>query len=329
MRENTVVTLTTEQGCALTQQPIAPPRFGEVQIHVAFAGVNRADVLQRMGLYPPPPDASPIMGLEVAGTVVAVGEGVEHWHVGDTACALVHGGGYATYVNARADHCLKPPARLSLQQAAALPEAALTVWHNLITLGQLQKGDITLIHGGASGIGSFGIQLAKARGATVITTVGTDAKAVAAHKLGADLVINYQTHALKDVLETHQYAGKIKVILDMAGGDFTPIHLDVIAPEGRIVCIGVMRGAKTTINLTTLFSKRLTLTGSTLRGLDVMSKAQGFREITAEVLPLIEAGAITPIVAAVVPLKDAQHAHDVMLSGEHVGKILLDCTHAH
>ena len=302
------------------------PAVGELLIAVDFAGVNRADVLQRMGLYPVPEDASPIMGLEVAGTVVSIGASVEGWAIGDKVCALVHGGGYASHAIARADHCLRVPTNLDTETAAALPEALLTVWHNVFTLGRLKAGETLLVHGGGSGIGSIAVQLAKARGANVIATAGGAEKCAAVKALGADDVIDYRTGNLLDALTDRGLIGHIDVILDIAGGDFTNINLAAAAPDGRILCIGVMRGSKAEIELFHILMKRLVLTGSTLRGMGVSRRAAGFNDIQREVMPLVETGVIKPIIHSCVPLAAAMSAHELMQSGEHMGKILLDCS---
>ena len=301
------------------------PKPSEVLIDVHFAGVNRADVLQRMGLYPVPDDASPILGLEVSGHVAALGDGVDGLKVGDPVCALVHGGGYASYAIARVDHCLPIPPSVSLQQAAALPEALLTVWHNVFSLGKLAPNEILLVHGGGSGIGSIAVQMAKAMGARVVATAGGAEKCQRVRKLGADHVIDYQQGALLEQLQGLGVAGQINVILDMAGGDFTGINLQVAAPDGRVVVIGMMRGLTAEIDLFQILMKRLTLTGSTLRGMGMAGRAAGFAAIRTTVMPLVESGAISPVVHHVLPLEQAMDAHGLMESGAHFGKILLHC----
>ena len=299
------------------------PRPGEVLIEVHFAGVNRADVLQRLGLYPVPEDASPILGLEVSGLVVALGDGVEDLRVGDQVCALVHGGGYASHAIARVDHCLAVPRTVSLEQAAALPEALLTVWHNVFALGKLTASETLLVHGGGSGIGSIAVQMAKAVGARVVATAGGSDKCRRVGELGADHVIDYQQGALLEQLQNLGIAGQLNVVLDMAGGDFTGINLQVAAPDGRVVVIGMMRGLTAEIDLFQILMKRLTLTGSTLRGMGAAGRAAGFAEIRAKILPFVESGAIRPIVHQVLPLEKAMEAHRLMESGTHFGKILL------
>lgn len=314
----------------LRSDEVPQPRAGEVLIAVDYAGVNRADVLQRLGLYPVPEDASPIMGLEVSGVVAAVSSqeseaAAEGFKVGDRVCALVHGGGYADFAIARADHCLGIPEGIDSRTAAALPEALLTVWHNVFTLGGLQPGNTVLIHGGASGIGSIGVQLAKQLGSRVLATAGGPVKCARVAELGAEFVADYRDGSLLDTFKSAGFAGKIDVILDLAGGDFTQTNLDLAAPDGRVVCIGVMRGMNAEINLFSILSKRLTLTGSTLRGMDLSTRAAGFRDLRTTVMPLVAQGAITPIIDSVFPLADAMRAHELMQGGSHTGKILLDC----
>lgn len=301
------------------------PGPGEILIAVDFAGVNRADVLQRLGLYPVPEDASPIMGLEVAGKVAALGEGVDRFHINQRVCALVHGGGYANYAIARVDHTLPVPDSLDTRDAAALPEALLTVWHNVFRLGKLQAGQTALIHGGGSGIGSIGIQMARAHGARAIATAGGSEKCARVLELGAEFVADYQSGDLADQLGRAGYAGKIDVILDIAGGDFTQTNLELAAPDGRVVCIGVMRGSRAEIDLFQVLMKRLTLTGSTLRGMGMIGRASGFEELELAMMPAVERGDIKPIIHSVFPLAEAMAAHELMQSGSHLGKILLDC----
>ena len=322
----TAVSIKDDQSTELTSRPTPAAGPGEVLIKCAFAGVNRADVLQRIGLYPPPPDASPTMGLEVSGTVAAIGEGVTGWREGDRVCALVHGGGYATHAIARVDHCLRPPTNLSLEEAAALPEALLTAWHNVVELGELKAGSIALIHGGASGIGTIAIQMAKALGATVISTAGNPEKCSKILELGADLAINYRDQDILQALNETGYGGKVNTVLDMAGGDYAQINIDACAPDGRIVCIGVMRGAMAEINLVSLFVKRLVLTGSTLRGMNAEAKAASFAALNPVLMPKVESGEIKPIIHAIYPLSDVMNAHNTMQSGTHTGKLLLDCS---
>lgn len=315
----------TPESLVLRQDEAPSPEDGEVLIEVHYAGINRADLLQRVGLYPVPKGASPIMGLEVSGSVIAVGNAVQHLASGDRVCALVAGGGYASHCLARADHCLKLPDTFDLARAAALPEALLTIWHNVMVLGQLEPGQTLLMHGGSSGIGSLGIQMAKVWGATVLATAGGAAKCSAVAKLGADQVFDYRGASLLEQMHQAGYAGKIDVILDMAGGDFTQINLDLAGLDGRVVCIGMMRGIKAEINLFTVLQKRLTLTGSTLRGMDLASKIRDFEAIRQHIMPSILNATIQPLVHAHYPLAEALAAQHAMQAGEHIGKLILDC----
>ena len=298
---------------------------GEVLIAVHHAGINRADVLQRLGLYPPPEDASPIPGLEVAGQVVAVGPECTHLQVGDRVCALTHGGGYASVAIAREDHCLTLPDTLSTEQGAALPEALLTVWYNVFERGRLAKGETVLIHGGSSGIGSIGVQMARVMGATVISTAGSPQRCEAVQALGARFVANHREDNLAAQFESAGFAAQVDVILDIAGGDLTQTNLDLAAPDGRIVCIGVMRGMQSEINLATLFMKRLTLTGSTLRRLETTERARCFDAIREHIWPSVTAGDIRPIVDQTYPLTAVLDAHEPIRLGTHFGKLVLAC----
>ena len=304
-----------------------PPTPGpeEVLIAVKHAGINRADLLQRLGLYPPPEDASPIPGLEVAGQIVALGERCSTLQVGDRVCALTHGGGYASHAIARGDHCLALPNSLSTEQGAALPEALLTVWYNVMGRGQLSAGETVLIHGGSSGIGSIGVQMATALGANVISTAGSAARCDAVTALGASFVANHREGNLTEQFTDAGYGGQVDVILDIAGGDLMQANLDLAAPDGRIVCIGVMRGMQSEINLATLFMKRLTLTGSTLRRLDTAERARCFTAIHEHIWPQVISGEIRPIVDSVYPLTEVLAAHEHMRLGTHFGKLVLEC----
>ena len=303
--------------------PTPSPRPGEVLIKVSAAGLNRADLLQRKGLYPPPEDASPIMGLEVAGVVIATGAGVDNWHVGDKVCALTHGGGYADYTVAPVSQCLPIPAGLGMAEAAALPEALLTVWHNLFQRCQLRTGERVLIHGGASGIGTLGIAICKAMGAEVYTTAGSEEKCRALEALGATRAINYQAEDFEQVLGDLGIKDRINVILDIAGGDFIQKNINVAAPEGRIVYIAFIRGARAEVNFGPLLMKRLVLTGSTLRAQSFAQKAVMVREILERVYPHLESGAVKPLVDRIFTLEEAEQAQDYMQSGQHMGKIIL------
>ena len=304
----------------------APPTgLDEVLIAVDHAGINRADLLQRLGLYPPPEDASPIPGLEVAGRVVAVGEHCTSLKMGDRVCALTHGGGYASHAIAREDHCLALPDNLSTEQGAALPEALLTVWYNVMERGQLSAGETVLIHGGSSGIGSIGIQMAAAFGANVISTAGSAARCDAVKALGASFVANHRESSLTAQFTDAGYVEQVDVILDIAGGDLMQANLELAAPDGRIVCIGVMRGMQSEINLATLFMKRLTLTGSTLRRLNTAERARCFTAVRERIWPQVITGDIQPIVDTAYPLANVLEAHEHMRLGTHFGKLVLDC----
>jgi putative PIG3 family NAD(P)H quinone oxidoreductase len=312
-----------DRSLSIQWEPLPAPGPGEVLIKVSAAGLNRADLLQRRGLYPPPEDASPIMGLEVAGEVLATGTGVDNWQPGDPVCALTHGGGYADYTVAPVGQCLPIPDGLDMAQAAALPEALLTVWHNLFQRCALQPGENVLLHGGASGIGTLGIGICKALGARVYTTAGNDQKCRALEELGATRAINYQTEDFELVLDELGLRNKIQVILDMAGGDFIQKNIDIAAPEGRIVYIAFVRGSRAEINFAPLLMKRLTLTGSTLRAQSFAQKAVMVEEILEHIYPHLESGAVRPVVDRVFDLEDVEQAHDHMQSGQHMGKIIL------
>ena len=312
-----------DRSISIAQGPVPTAAAGELLIKVSAAGLNRADLLQRKGLYPPPEDASPIMGLEVAGEVLAVGSEVSGWQPGDRVCALTHGGGYADYTVAPAGQCLPIPADFSMEEAAALPEALLTVWHNLFQRCRLQAGEKVLIHGGASGIGTLGITLCKALGASVYTTAGSDEKCRALEAMGAQRAVNYKTEDFEAVLEELGLKNRIDVILDIAGGDFIQKNINVAAPEGRIVYIAFIRGAKAEVNFGPMLMKRLTLTGSTLRAQTFAQKAVMVEEILERVYPHLENGSVRPVVDRVFPLAEAEQAQDYMASGQHMGKIIL------
>jgi NADPH:quinone reductase len=292
-------------------------------IEVAAAGVNRPDVLQRQGGYAPPPGASDIPGLEVAGRIVAVGEGAGAWKVGDSVCALVAGGGYAEYCAAPAPQCLPVPGKLDLIHAAALPETFFTVWTNVFDRGRLLRGETFLVHGGSSGIGTTAIQLAHAFGTRVIATAGSDEKCDACRKLGADIAVNYRTGDFAaNVMEATEGKGA-DVILDMVGGDYIAKNLSCLAVEGRLVQIAFLKGSKAEINLLPLMMKRQTLTGSTLRPRSVAQKAEIAQALREKVWPLLEAGKVAPVIHKTFPLAQAADAHRLMESSAHVGKIVL------
>lgn len=305
------------------ERPDPVPGPGDVLIRVAAAGVNRPDVLQRRGAYRPPPGASDIPGLEVAGTITAVGEGVDGWRIGDAVCALVSGGGYATLCVAPAPQCLRVPALLDLVAAAAIPETFFTVWANVFDRGRLSAGETALFHGGTSGIGTTAIQLAAARRATVFATAGSDEKVRACEALGARHAINYRTQDFVEVVRDATDGKGVDLILDIMGGSYVNRNLAALAVDGRLVQIGLMEGESASIDLRRVLGRRLTITGSLLRPRSVAEKAQIAAALAREVWPLIEAGTVTPIIYKTFPLADAAEAHRLMESSEHVGKIVL------
>ena len=317
------VAINEDQSLSIKQDPVPTPRPDEVLIKVAAAGLNRADLLQRAGLYPPPADASPVMGLEVAGTVLALGEDVEGWDIGDPICALTHGGGYADHAVAPAGQSLPIPDGYSMEQAAALPEALLTVWHNIFQRAAMQPGEKVLIHGGASGIGTLGIQMARAMGGEVYTTAGSDEKCHALEALGAKKACNYKTGDFEEELTGLGLKDQINVILDLAGGDFIQKNINIAAPEGRIVYIAFLRGFKAEVNFAPLLMKRLTLSGSTLRAQSFRQKTVMTREIREHIFPHLENGSIQPVIDRVFELREVEQAQDYMQSGAHMGKIIL------
>lgn len=322
----TVIEITEPGGpekLAPASRPIPQPAPGEVLIQIAVAGVNRPDCLQRQGGYPPPPGASDIPGLEVAGTVAALGEGVDNWMVGDKICALLTGGGYAEYCVAPAPQCLPIPTGLTLQQAAALPETFFTVWSNIFDRGRLKPGEILLVHGGASGIGTTAIQLAKVLGSRVLTTVGSPDKVQPCLDLGAERVINYREEDFVQVVKNATNNRGVDVILDMVGGDYVQRNLSALAVEGRLVFIAFLRGAKMELNLASVMMKRLTVTGSTLRSRPIADKAPIAQALRETVWPLLASGKVHPIIDRIFPLSEAAAAHALMESNRHIGKILL------
>ena len=305
------------------ERPTPAPGPGEVLIKVVAAGVNRPDVLQRYGKYPPPAGASDILGLEVAGHIAGRGEGVVQWKDGDAVCALLAGGGYAEYAVAPQVQCLRPPATLSLVESAAVPETFFTVWTNVFERGHLQARDTILIHGGSSGIGTTAIQLAKAFGATVLTTVGNEKKGDFCLALGADSAVNYKTTDWVKVFKDATEGRGVDIILDMVGGDYVPRNLDLLAVEGRLVQIAFLKSSKTELDLMQVMRRRLTITGSTLRPRSPEEKGHIARALEAKVWPLIEAGKVKPIIHAEFPLERAADAHAMMEASEHIGKIVL------
>lgn len=303
--------------------PVPSPGVGEILIKVEAAGVNRPDVLQRRGMYNPPPGASPLPGLEVAGTVAAIGPDVQDWSVGDPVCALLAGGGYAEYCLAPAPQCLPVPKGLSAAEAAGLPETLFTVWTNVFERGRLQTGERFLVHGGSSGIGTTAIQLAKAWGAIVFATAGSAEKARACLDLGADVAIDYREQDFAAVIKEKTGGRGVDLILDMVGGDYVARNIDTLAVDGRQVSIAFLKGAKVEIDLQKVMAKRLTLTGSTLRPRSIAEKGAIAAALRAEVWPLIEAGRVKPVIHATFPLAQAAEAHALMESSAHVGKIIL------
>ena len=304
---------------------VAVPQPGprEVLIRVAAAGVNRPDLMQREGKYPPPPGASDIPGLEVSGTIAACGPGVERWREGDKVCALVSGGGYAEYCVAPEVQCLPVPSKIDLVSAGAMPEAFFTVWTNVFDRGRLTRGESFLVHGGTSGIGTTAIQMARAFGARVFATAGSGEKCAACERLGAERAINYKTEDFSQVLMSLTGGAGLDVILDMVGAPYFSRNVDLLAVEGRLIEIAVLGGAKAEINLVPLLRKRITITGSTLRSRTVEEKGAIAAAVESAVWPLVELGEISAIVYATLPLTRAAEAHRLMESGSHIGKIVL------
>ena len=322
----TAIAITAPGGPEVLQpDETAVPRPGawQVLVKVAAAGVNRPDVLQRMGRYPPPAGASPIPGLEIAGEVVALGEGAPGETLGRKVCALVTGGGYAEYCLADARHCLPVPDGLSLAEAAALPETLFTVWHNVFERGFAREGETLLVHGGTSGIGTMAIKLGKLFDLTVIATCGSDAKCAAARELGADHAINYRMHDFVEDVNALTGGNGAELTLDMVAGDYTQRNLDCLGVNGRLVTIAVLGGAQATVNMAGLMVKRQTITGSTLRGRTDAFKAALAEEIERTVWPFVAEGRLRPAMDRVFPLHQAAAAHARMEAGEHVGKIVL------
>lgn len=307
----------------LAEGPRPEPGPNEVLIAVAAAGVNRPDVLQRMGVYPPPPGASPILGLEVAGSVIAIGRDVEQWRAGDAVCALTPGGGYAEYCVTPAAHCLPVPAGYSMIEAAALPETAFTVWGNLFRRGRLTAGETVLIHGGTSGIGSTAIQFAKAFGARALATARGADKCAACLALGADAAIDYASQDFVDEVLRLTAGRGVDVVLDIVGGDYTARNLAALGVDGRLLLVGFQRGTAATIDLTAIMRKRIVITGSMLRPQTHDEKAALAQALRAQVWPLIESGRIRLPIAACFPLAQAADAHRLMESSQHIGKIVL------
>jgi len=307
----------------LAEGPVPRPGTGEVLIRVAAAGMNRGDLLQRTGNYPPPPGASPVLGLEVSGTIAAVGENVGDWREGQEVCALVAGGGYAEYCAAPAPQCLPVPRGLGLVEAAALPETFLTVWTNVFERGRLIPGESFLVHGGSSGIGTTAIQLARAFGVRVFATAGSVDKCAVCQQLGAERAINYRREDFVSVVTEATGGSGVDVILDMIGGSYAERNQQALAVEGRLVQIGIMEGSKITLDLLQMMVRRQTITGSTLRARSVADKAAIARLVQEKAWPLIEAGSIRTVIDRTFPLAEVAAAHRLMESSQHIGKILL------
>jgi NADPH2:quinone reductase len=304
-------------------RPLPAARPQEILVKVAAAGVNRPDVMQRMGLYPPPPGATDIPGLEIAGEIVAVGNAVKRWKIGDRVMALVIGGGYAEYCLAHESHALPVPDRLSLIEAAAMPETFFTVWYNVFERGRLSSGETLLVHGGSSGIGTTAIQLGKAYGARVIVTAGSAEKCAACRKLGADIAVNYKTEDFVAATKAATAGRGADVIVDIIGGEYIDRNYDAAAVEGRILQVAFQSAPRATVDFRRLMFKRLTHTGSTLRARSVEDKGAIARAVEAKVLPLIAAGTVKPLIDSTFQLQQAAAAHARMESSQHVGKIVL------
>jgi NADPH:quinone reductase len=314
----------TEPGGPDVLQPathaVPVPGHGQIVIRVAFAGVNRPDALQRAGAYAPPANASPLPGLEASGTVVDLGPGVVRWSVGDRVCALLPGGGYAEYAVCNADHALPVPDGVSLAEAACLPETCFTVWSNVVMRGGLKGGERFLVHGGSSGIGTTAIQIARALGARVFTTAGSDAKCAACVGLGAEVALNYRE---ADFVEVLRAAGGANLILDMVGGSYLPRNVKALADDGRLQQIAFLTGAKVELNFAEVMMRRLTISGSTLRPQSDLAKARIAAEVERHVWPMVASGAMRPVMDSTFPLEDAAGAHKRMESSGHIGKIVL------
>ncbi|MGE0463367.1 MAG: NAD(P)H-quinone oxidoreductase [Vicinamibacterales bacterium] len=324
MRCVEIATFGPPEGMRLVERPDPVAGPGEVLIEVHAAGVNRPDVVQRYGKYPPPPGASDIPGLEVAGTVRAVGSGVQRWREGDRVCALVSGGGYAERCVAPEEQCLPVPAGCSLTEAAAIPETFFTVWTNVFQRGRLSAGEWLLLHGGTSGIGTTAIQLASARGAHVAATAGSDEKCDACRRLGAAHAWNYRTTDWVQATREATGGRGADVVLDMVGGDYTARNLDALATEGRLVQIAFLKSSRVELDLMQVMRRRLWITGSTLRPRSPAEKGAIARELEAEVWPLLGARRVAPVIDSVFPLAAVADAHRRMEAGAHVGKLVLD-----
>jgi len=307
----------------INEGEVPHPGKSEVLIKVHAAGVNRPDLMQRQGLYPPPPGASPILGLEVAGEVVATGNEVSNWSVSDRVCALTNGGGYAEYVAVPAGQCLPVPAGLGLGEAASLPETFFTVWSNVFDRAGLKRNERFLVHGGSSGIGITAIQMAKSLGSKVFTTAGNKEKCAACQRLGADVAVNYHEQDYVKVLKEATDRQGVDVILDIVGGDYVARNLELAAKDGRIVSLSFIKGSRVEIDMIPILLKRLIVTGSTLRPRSGEAKARIAEKLRAQIWPLIESKEIKPLIAARFPLEDAAESHKLMESSKHIGKIIL------
>lgn len=307
----------------VVERPVPAPGAGEVLIRVAAAGVNRPEVMQRMGLYPPPPGAPSILGMEVSGTIVAAGADVPREMIGQPVCALIAGGAYADYAVAPLGTCLPVPQALSMVEAAAMPETLFTVWTNLFERAYAAEGDTVLVHGGTSGIGTMAVALARLFGLTIIVTCGSDEKCEAVLKLGADHAINYRTEDFVERVAAITGGKGVQVVLDMVGGDYVPRNLKCLAEEGRHVSIAVQGGLMATIPIFEVMRRRLTLTGSTLRPRSVGFKSLVADELARTVWPFVAEGRLKPVIDSTFPLSDAASAHKRMESGGHIGKIVL------
>ena len=311
------------EGLVLTERPVPIPKDGEVLVRVSYAGVNRPDVQQRLGGYPPPPGASDIPGLEIAGEIVSVAKNANHWKPGDKVCALVSGGGYAEYCTAPALQCLPIPDGFSLEEGASIVETTYTVWANVFMRGKLIENETLLIHGGSSGIGTTAIQMAKCFGARVVITAGSDEKCDVCMDLGADRAINYKKENFVEVMKAE---GKADVILDMVGGDYLQSNIDCLNIDGRLCQIAFLKTPVVEkFNFIKMLTMRLTLTGSTLRPRTVEQKGQIASDLKERVWPLYESGSIKPVLYKTFELRDASKAHALMESSEHIGKIMLKC----
>jgi len=304
----------------ICDRDVPRPAYGEILIRLAYAGVNRPDALQRAGSYAPPPTASDLPGLEGAGEVAAVGEGVTEWAEGDSVCALLPGGGYAEYVTCAAKHALPVPTDMSMKQAACLPETFFTVWSNVFMRGGLQAGERFLVHGGSSGIGTTAIQLASAFGARVFTTAGSDAKCAVCTDLGAERAVNYRE---EDFVAVMREAGGANLILDMVGGDYIPRNIKALSDEGRLVQIAFLTGPKVELNFAQIMMRRLVVTGSTLRPQSDLAKARIADQLREKVWPLLNTGQVAPVMDSEFALADAAKAHVRIEDGDHIGKIVL------